>query len=144
MRILLLSLLLLSIALPVCASPIKGITVFQAINVERKGSHLRPLAPDATLVRLAQQKADDMENRGYFAHSDPNGLSIMRMYFASKQNRFAAMGENLAWRYDSTENLTAAWMKSPTHRGNIIESGYTKTGVGISKSGEYIVQYFGR
>lgn len=144
MRILLLSLLLLSFALPVCASPINGITVFQAVNVERKGSHLRPLAPDATLVRLAQQKADDMERRGYFAHSDPDGRSIMRTYFYSRQNRFKAMGENLAWRYNSTENLTAAWMKSPTHRGNIIDSGFTKTGIGISRSGEYIVQYFGR
>lgn len=144
MRILLLSLLLLSFALPVCASPIRGITVFQAINEERKGSHLRPLAPDATLVRLAQQKADDMEKRGYFAHSDPDGRSIMRTYFYSRQNRFTAMGENLAHRFDSTENLTAAWMKGPTHRGNIIEKAYTKTGIGISKSGEYIVQYFGR
>lgn len=144
MRILLLSLLLLSFALPVCASPIKGTTVFQAINEERKGSHLRPLAPDAALVRLAQQKADDMERRGYFAHSDPDGRSIMRTYFFSKENRFTSMGENLAWRFSSTEPLVAAWMKSPTHRGNILERSYTKTGIGISKSGRYVVQYFGR
>lgn len=143
MKYLLVSLLLLLTAAPAYASPIRGQNVFNAVNEERKVSQVRPLVPDATLVALAQKKADDMESRNYFGHADPQGKKLYKDFFYS-QTRFLALGENLATSFDSNEALMRAWMNSPTHRSNIVEKQYRFTGIGISKSGKYIVQYFAR
>ena len=56
---------------------------------------------------------------------------------AAEGKRYIAIaGENLAINFTDSKDVTAAWMKSPTHKANIIKENYTEIGTGIA-SGMY-------
>merc|ERR1719456_31965 len=51
-------------------------------------------------------------------------------------------GENVAWNQRSAEQVMSAWMNSPGHRANILNSGFKNIGIGLS-DGWYWTQVFG-
>lgn len=102
------------------------------INTARLVEHRTPLSPTRELVIAAQAKADDMEKNHYFSH----GLSS---YHLSSY----LLGENLAKNFYDNESVLHAWLASPTHKANILDKDFTKTGIAISKSGQYVVELFG-
>ena len=53
-----------------------------------------------------------------------------------------ANGENIAYGYGSASAVMSAWMQSPGHKANILNSAYTSIGVGYVASGNYWVQLF--
>lgn len=122
---------------------ITGQAVFQAVNAERIAHHERALIPDKTLVDAAESKARDMVEYGYFAHYSPKvGLTRNSWWFPKGMPR--ELGENLAYQFSSVEDLEKAWMKSESHKNNLLYKGFTKTGIGIAhgKDGIYVVQLF--
>lgn len=125
------------------ATLLRGQTVFQTANTIRVARNLKPLAPNGALVRAAQDKADDMMRRNYFSHRSPEGWNAYHWVNLEKGTQ-VEIGENLATGYSSVESLfSQGWMKSPTHRENLLDPDWTETGIGISKDGKYVVQYFG-
>jgi len=133
----------LFLTLPAHASEIRGQTVFLQINRARELQKLRPLKPNTTLIRAAQKKAEDMANFHYFAHRSPRGETLENF---AKGYVYLSLGENLARGYFSTEDLVASWLKSPTHRANILDPSYRETGIGIAQDSDgkiYVAQYFG-
>jgi hypothetical protein len=62
---------------------------------------------------------------------------------------YAHAGENLAIHFTDSTEVVEAWMKSPTHRENIVNGKYTEIGVGTAKGTYegydtvYVVQLFG-
>lgn len=125
------------------ATLLRGQNVFAASNTIRVARKLKPLAPNGALVRAAQMKADDMERRNYFAHASPEGWRAYHWIDLAKGSQ-VVVGENLAMGFSSVEALENGWMNSPTHRAILLDPDWTQTGVGISKDGKYVVQYFGR
>ena len=125
------------------ATLLRGQNVFAASNTIRVARNMRSLSPNAALVRAAQLKADDMMARNYFSHRSPEGWNAFHWVNISKGTQ-VVVGENLAKSFSSVESLENAWLNSPTHRAILLDPSWKETGVGISKDGKYVVQYFGR
>lgn len=105
------------------------------INSERSNRHIKPVILDDRLINKAQAWAEHMANRGAISHSN------LRDGVGSGWTR---LGENVGWAY-SVQQAHSMFMASPSHRASILNSGYTKYGTGVAKSGNkvYVVQVFG-
>ncbi|MFN3692846.1 MAG: CAP domain-containing protein [Candidatus Paceibacteria bacterium] len=122
--------------------------VVEKTNQQRKGEDLPPLVRNSVLDAAAQMKAEDMAKNGYFAHYSPTGVSPWH-WFNEAGYRYVHAGENLAVHFTDSKEVVEAWMKSPTHRANIVNRAYREIGVGTAK-GQYegydtvfVVQMFG-
>lgn len=141
-------LLLLLMPVSIHASEITGQNVFKAVNEVRKEQGLSKLNPNPKLVKAAQDKANDMAFKGYFAHKY-EGKNLR--YFIQKAGyRYSIAGENLGVEFTSAEDLLESWMNSKTHKGVILNPKYKDTGIGIArgkldgKDVVFVVQMFGR
>lgn len=122
--------------------------IVEMTNDERVVDSVGTLRRNALLDKAAQMKAEDMADNGYFAHHSPDGISPW-YWFDEAGYSFVHAGENLAVHFTDSGDVVEAWMKSPTHRANIMNGNYTEIGVGTAK-GEYkgvptifVVQLFG-
>ncbi|MCX7780880.1 MAG: CAP domain-containing protein [Negativicutes bacterium] len=112
------------------------------LNADRALNGLPALKVNPNLVLLARNYAQDMINRDYFSHYNPEGQSPfdrMRQYGI----RYSYAGENLAINR-SVEAAEIAFMNSPGHRANILNPNYTEVGIGVRYDGPsvYVVQEF--
>lgn len=98
------------------------------MNKERRDRNIGILAYDETLASLAQFRADDMCDRSYFSHTDPEGKTAQD--YRVVHNVQTEVGENIA--KESTVRLAhEGLMRSPAHRKNIIREAYTRVGFGF-------------
>lgn len=100
------------------------------INVQRKEQGLEALIYDNALANVARDHSIDMMNKRYFAHINLSGETPFDRLHTAKIN-YTLAGENLAVS-DSTEHAVTALMNSPTHRANILNKDFHKTGIGIA------------
>ena len=117
-------------------------------NKDRKQEELTTLSMNPLLVESAQAKANDMAEKGYFAHTSPEGIDPW-YWIREAGYSFTYAGENLAVNFSDSEDVVSAWMDSPGHRANILNGTFTEIGVAIAV-GEYkgqkttfVVQMFG-
>ncbi len=117
--------------------------MFDAVNQARADKGLKPLKINLTLVGLARQKAKDMIDNSYFAHTSPNlGTAFDQMKKAGVY--FTTAGENLA-EASSVYSAHYRLLASPTHYANIMSANYTEVGIGVvdrSPSGVMVAQFF--
>ena len=117
-------------------------------NQDRAGVSLPSLTSNAMLEQAATLKAEDMLNKGYFAHVSPAGITP---WYWIKQTGYSYdyAGENLAINYSDSADVTDAWMKSPGHRANLLNDKFTEVGVATVKGNVdgreviFVVQMFG-
>lgn len=121
--------------------------VIALTNSERHLNGLGTLVSNRTLTYAAQEKANDMVAKSYFAHQGPDGKKPWDwMLDAGYSYRYA--GENLAVRFVDSHDVVQAWMASPTHRANIVKPVYTQIGIGVANGSyqgtqaTYVVQFF--
>lgn len=94
---------------------------------------LPPLVENTTLDRDAQMKLKDMFTMQYFEHESPTGVGPGDLAKAVGY-AFVVVGENLALgNFDGDKGLVDAWMASPGHRANILNSRYQEIGVAVGK-----------
>ncbi len=112
------------------AADITPASILQLVNDERTKAGLVPLQENAALSRAAQAKLDHMFKNDYFSHTSPKGETP---WYWVKQSGYSYQyaGENLAINYSSAEKQHKAWMKSETHRANILSNKFTETGVAV-------------
>ena len=129
-------------------STILPAVIVDLTNDERDTDDLAPLHRNAILDAAAQLKAEDMAKHEYFAHYSPAGISPWYWFDQSGYDYLQA-GENLAVHFTESGEVVDAWMKSPSHRANIMNGQYVEIGIGTAK-GEYkgsptiyVVQLFG-
>lgn len=115
--------------------------VVRLVNQRRAEHGLKPLTQDWQLSRVARYKSQDMKDLGYFSHTSPTYGSPFQM-MKSFGISYRTAGENIAKGYASPEVVVNAWMNSPGHRANILNSTYTHIGVGFVSSGNYWTQMF--
>jgi uncharacterized protein YkwD len=109
------------------------------VNRERAEHQELPLAANADLEAAAESHARELIDVDYFAHVAPDGETpVDRIrgtgYIESSSNGYV-LGENLAWGTYSLAtpaSIVAAWIASPGHLANILESQYTETGIAIT------------
>ena len=110
--------------------------VLELTNAEREKNGIDPLEWDDSLAELGEAHCKDMIDRNFFAHDNPDGETPFdRMKKAGISYR--AAGENIAAGHYSPEAAVEAWMNSPGHRQNILNSEFKVLGVGVAKGGEY-------
>ncbi len=115
--------------------------VIRLVNEIRQKNGLTPLIQDWQLSRVARYKSQDMRDLGYFSHISPiygSPFNMMKSFGIS----YKTAGENIAKGYSSPRAVVDAWMNSPGHRANILNSSYTHIGVGYVASGNYWTQMF--
>lgn len=117
-------------------------------NVDRIKANVSELSVNPLLVEAAQLKANDMAEKGYFAHNTPDGNTPWYfMELAGYDYKHA--GENLAVNFLDSDEVHRAWMNSRGHFLNIVNPKYTEIGIatssGIYKGREaiFVVQMFG-
>ncbi len=115
--------------------------VVRLVNQKRAEQGLKPLTQDWQLSRVARYKSQDMKDLGYFSHTSPTYGSPFQM-MKSFGISYRSAGENIAKGYSTPEAVVNAWMNSPGHRANILNSTYTHIGVGYIASGNYWTQMF--
>lgn len=109
-------------------------SILNLINEERSKESLPTLKLNTLLTQAAQAKLDDMFENGYFAHTSPKGETPWAWVKQSGYS-YQYAGENLAINYETAEKQHTAWMKSTTHRANILNARYQETGIAV-KSGK--------
>jgi uncharacterized protein YkwD len=126
------------------ASELTPQDILLLVNNDRKSAGLKPLAVDKSLSEVAQGKADDEAKNGYFAHISPAGVRGLSLI----KTKYWIAGENLGLNFDNALSLEASWMASPSHKANLLNGHYTKTGIGISEGFyqghkvNFIVEFF--
>jgi uncharacterized protein YkwD len=99
-------------------------------NRARTSNGLGALALDPQLDQAAYEKAQDMIKNNYWAHVSPTGVQPWS-WITSVGYNYDTAGENLAKNYDSSADTLAAWMASPTHRANVLNTTYTQVGFAV-------------
>jgi len=77
-----------------------------------------------------------MVAQDYWAHDNPEGKTPWAFILAAGYN-YETAGENLAYGFDTSEDTLTAWMNSPEHRANILNTTYTDVGFGIANSANF-------
>ncbi len=120
-------------------------------NIQRKeNGGLPALSENTKLDEIALLRTRDMFKKQYFAHVAPDGGSA-QVTAKTVGYDYLALGENLALGvFSGDKDVVEAWMNSPGHRANILNSHYTEIGV-AAEEGIYegritwiAVQIFGR
>lgn len=123
-------------------------TLVDLANADRKQEELGTLTTNPLLTAAAQAKANDMAQKGYFAHHSPEGLTPWH-WFELVGYSFTHAGENLAVNFSDSEDVERAWMNSPLHRANILNGTFTEIGIATAvgeyegKKAVFVVQMFG-
>lgn len=101
--------------------------VVELVNKERAKAGLNPVTVDTKIEAAALIRAKEIEKS--FSHTRPNGSSFSTV-LTENGISFRGSGENIAWGQRSPQEVMNGWMNSSGHRANILNSKYTKIGVG--------------
>jgi len=113
--------------------------LFDDVNAARARRRLPPLVGDPELSDFARQIAEDMAERHYFGHTDPQGRTFQdRLRRARLDYRFAC--ENMAFDQDE-QSANAAFLHSPGHYQNIVDPHSHRLGVAVVAAGDGEVFY---
>lgn len=115
--------------------------VVELTNQERRKNGLPDLKWDPSLSKMAQVKANDMEQNNYFSHDSPtHGSPFDQM--EKMDIDYSAAGENIAVGQDSPQQVVNDWMNSEGHRKNILNPEYTHIGIGFTDNEDFWAQEF--
>jgi len=112
------------------ASNITPEQVIELTNQKRLESGLSPLTLNGELNEAAQRKAGDMFAFNYWSHNSPSGRNPWS-FFQEVGYKYFYAGENLARDFMNSSSVVDAWMNSPTHRDNLLNSHYQETGLAV-------------
>ena len=115
--------------------------VVRLVNIERAKNGLSSLTYDWEISRVARYKSQDMKDNNYFSHTSPTYGSPFQM-MKSFGITYKTAGENIARGYKTPEAVVNGWMNSSGHRANILNSSFTRIGVGYVPNGHYWTQMF--
>jgi uncharacterized protein YkwD len=118
-------------------SDLSSASLLSATNQQREEFNEMNLSINSQLNQAAQAKALDMAAGNYWSHNTPDGATPWT--FINKAGySYAKAGENLAYGFSDAQTAITAWMHSPEHRKNMLESGYREVGFGVASSSNYV------
>lgn len=124
--------------------------IFATVNRERARVGSAPLTPVAAMNRTARRYALELAERREVEHASTTpGRRTFRDRIEAEGTRAKLAGENLAMLTASPELLARqvvdAWLRSPGHSKNLLDSVFTRSGLGawLGPDGVwYVVQVF--
>lgn len=127
--------------------------IFDKVNEEREKENIPSLENNQTMNEYARTKSQDMGDRSYFSHENPEGDS-MNTFMQQDGVYYQSWGENIAYIGDHTnesleevaEQFMSNWMNSSGHHENILSTNFSSIGVGVYRVGNriYATQEFYR
>lgn len=107
---------------------------FNLTNKARKDNGALPaLSENFKLDQIAELRMKDMFAKQYFEHTSPSGETAQKLTETVGYD-YVIVGENIALgNFDGDQGLVTAWMNSPGHRANILNSRYTELGVAVGR-----------
>jgi uncharacterized protein YkwD len=121
---------------------------FDLVNSERRARGETPLVWDAELSQLARQHSFDMARSGSLGHSGPDGRDMAARARSMGIRGWRVLGENVAFNQgfdDPSAFAVQRWMGSSKHRANILNSQFTRSGIGVARAADgsiYFTQVF--
>ncbi|NLK77514.1 MAG: hypothetical protein GX284_07335 [Clostridiales bacterium] len=106
--------------------------VVKLVNEERAKVGAGALTLDKEIEAAALARAKEIETS--FSHTRPDGRNFSTA-LTDAGITFRSSGENIAWGQRSPEEVVKAWMNSEGHRANILNTNFTKIGVGYYQNG---------
>ncbi len=105
-------------------------------NEGRLANHQPSLQISPQLTAAAQSKAKDMAGRNYWSHVTPDGKQPWSFIDASGY-QYRAAGENLAYGFGTSGQVLTAWLHSPEHRANVLNSNFQDVGFAMANVANY-------
>ena len=107
--------------------------VTEALNAYREANGLEPLIYSKSLERAAEAMAQDIVDRDFFDHIDPDGNTppdrALATGFCHKY-----VGENLATGFQNVDAVMEAWEASEGHNANLLNPEYAYIGIGVLRT----------
>ncbi|MFH1561328.1 MAG: CAP domain-containing protein [Patescibacteria group bacterium] len=104
--------------------------IVELTNQQRVGLGQSELTINSVLSEAARRKAGDMFAFDYWAHTSPSGRDPWT-FFKEAGYDYRLAGENLARDFSDPDSVVRAWMKSPSHRENIVNGKFQEIGVAV-------------
>lgn len=114
----------------------QAVEILNLVNAERSKQGLQSLTLSEKLTSIANTKAKDMADKGYFSHESPtygSPFDMLKHFGVS----YSYAGENIAAGQKTAKEVMNSWMNSSGHRANILNKNYTQLGVGYVQGGQY-------
>lgn len=108
--------------------------IFDLINEQRERHYLDALEWDGELAQVARDYSKKMDRENFFDHHDAEGASVVERANNARIKKWSKIGENLFYCEDADEFSRLAvtgWMKSPTHKQNILDRDWNRSGIGV-------------
>jgi uncharacterized protein YkwD len=146
--------------------------IHNMINRERQKKGLPVLLWDESLHRIARKYSQDMVQRNFFSHSDPDGRTFCDRYRAARYECKIKAGDTICLGAENiaqdnlmnaslykdgktsfnsntedriAESVVKRWMNSKGHRSNILTPYFKRQGIGVALSEDgkvYIAENF--
>jgi len=101
----------------------EALEAFNQVNEIRAEAGLDRLVWDQNLETVASVRAEECNTK--FSHTRPDGREWYTV------NSKIQGGENLAYGFDTADDVVEAWMDSPTHKDNILYDEFTGGSISI-------------
>jgi uncharacterized protein YkwD len=107
------------------------------INQERGKLGMSPLTHSGLLSSVARAHSQDMLDRDFVDHVNPDGLDPFDRIERAGY-RFSSAAENIAAGNHQTDAADAfdSWMNSPGHRENMLNPEFSEIGIGYVQGGK--------
>lgn len=115
-----------------------AVDAYENTNIYRASQGLPTLIWSERLAKDAIVRAEEIES--LFSHTRPNKTD---WYTVDSEYMY---GENLAQGYSTSESVVDAWIKSPSHKANIVDTEFITCGISAWRGNDgniYIAQEFG-
>lgn len=122
--------------------------IFELINSRRQKNRLGQLDWDNSLAQMARRYSEEMARGNFFSHYDKRGRSLADRAENFGIRNWRGIGENLFYceGYDDFSSVAVnGWLNSSGHRKNLLNPGWTTTGIGIASDRDgkiYVTQIF--
>jgi len=105
------------------------------MNTYRVSTGVGVVEFDARLSAAAQTHAQDMVDRNYFDHENPEGMDVRARMIAEGYTP-DAWGENIAGRQSSETEVLNAWINSKDHNDILTAESFEDYGLGLAVGSE--------
>jgi uncharacterized protein YkwD len=110
-------------------------STFEMLNSERAALGLRSLVWDENVAKLARLHSRNMANQSFFSHRGLDGSTVDGRADQLGMSNWSAIAENIAFLKGHNDPASLAiqkWLKSPSHRRNILGGGWERSAVGVA------------
>ena len=101
------------------------------INTERTAQGLAPYQFDIAIAAVAAAHSADQASHHLMSHTGTDGSNAGQR-LTRQGVTWSSWGENVGAGFNDPATLLQAWLASPTHRPTVLNTTYTRIGIGVA------------